>query len=126
MGKIAYWNRCTENASIAFDNQIIQAPGPPLWAQFTGAEERHRQRTGDAILKGTTTYTGFYSQAEKSNVTLGGGFWSEYSPSAGRGTAYELMALMTLWKVDCDAGNCAAFTGSDQLNVLCSGTSMPA
>ena len=85
VGKIAYWNRCTENASIAFDNQIIQAPGPPLWAQFTGAEERHRQRTGDAIIKGTTQFTGFYSQAEKSNVTLGGGFWSAAQfPFSGR------------------------------------------
>jgi hypothetical protein len=115
VGKLPYWNRCTENAGMAFDNQIIQAPGPPLWAQFTGAEERHRQRTGDAVLKGTTTYQNFYSQAEKSNVTVGGGFWSEYSPSAGRGTAYALMALATYWKTVCDEGNCAAFTGSDQL-----------
>lgn len=117
VGKGTYWNRCTENASVPFDNQVIQAGSSALWAQFTGAEEKHRQRTDDAVIKGTSTITGFYSAAEKLqiNSSFGGGLWSQYSPAAGRGTAYELMSLATYWKTVCDQGNCAAFTNNDQL-----------
>lgn len=115
VGDLPYWNRCTENASVPFDNQSIQAGGTPDWAKFSGAEEMHRLRTGNAIQKGTTTYTGFYSTAESKQVGLGGGYWSEYSPAAGRGSAYRGMALATIWQADCDAGNCATFTGSDEL-----------
>lgn len=114
LGDAAYWNRCDENASMPFDNQVIQAGGSALWAQFTGAEEKNRQRTGDAIIKGTSTITGFYTKGENAQAFTDAwaGAFSPYSGGAGRGTAYELMALATFWKTSCDNGNCAAFTGN--------------
>lgn len=119
VGDGAFWRRCAHNAAIPYMNQTVQQ-NPQPWGQFPGGIFKLKERTGNAVLKGTTTYQGVLSAAVKNqiNAGFGAGAFSQFSANAGRPPAYELMSLAAYAKTVCEEGNCAAFFSNAEMLAL--------